>query len=321
MYEDSYFNLFLCTSHVADFCTYDIAEKCTYKVTDYKLFGGILSAKSLQKYLFLFTRGQSAKSFEFVPYTDGCFSFQAAQDIATMAKYGYLELVEHKEDDTIYLVKKQDYLLMLKESDVILLEDVKLQYGALTQNELIRYIYLNFPFFAINSTIAKELLSDKELIAIDSERPNFSKQKLFSIGYEGITLEEYINKLIINNVHVLCDVRKNAFSQKFGFSKSQLQRACNGVGIRYLHIRELGIESKKRQMLQTQDDYDTLFENYSNTTLKENREALMKIRELIELNKRVAVTCFEKDPQQCHRSYVTKALMQLPEVNYSLEEL
>lgn len=35
MYEDSSFNLFLCTSHVADFCTYDIAEKCTYKVTDY----------------------------------------------------------------------------------------------------------------------------------------------------------------------------------------------------------------------------------------------------------------------------------------------
>lgn len=39
MYEDSYFNLFLCTSHVADFCTYDIAEKCTYKVTDYIVTG------------------------------------------------------------------------------------------------------------------------------------------------------------------------------------------------------------------------------------------------------------------------------------------
>ncbi|HBN05224.1 MAG TPA: hypothetical protein DD434_05475, partial [Bacteroidales bacterium] len=53
------------------------------------LFGGKLTAKQLQKYLFLFTRLQDTKSFDFVPYHYGCFSFQANQDIATLTTYGY----------------------------------------------------------------------------------------------------------------------------------------------------------------------------------------------------------------------------------------
>lgn len=55
-----------------------------------EVFEGQLTAKSLQKYLFLFTRSQSEKTFDFVPYRYGCFSFQANQDIATMAKYGFI---------------------------------------------------------------------------------------------------------------------------------------------------------------------------------------------------------------------------------------
>ena len=59
-----------------------------------EVFDGQLTAKSLQKYLFLFTRSQNGKSFDFVPYRYGCFSFQANQDISTMAKYGYIEVKE-----------------------------------------------------------------------------------------------------------------------------------------------------------------------------------------------------------------------------------
>ncbi|WP_200885350.1 DUF488 family protein [Jejuia pallidilutea] len=55
---------------------------------------------------------------------------------------------------------------------------------------------------------------------------------LFTIGYEGISLEHYLNKLIRNNIKLLCDVRKNALSMKYGFSKSQLKNACEGVCIK-----------------------------------------------------------------------------------------
>ena len=49
---------------------------------------------------------------------------------------------------------------------------------------------------------------------------------------------------------------------KYGFSKKQLKTACNGVGIEYIHIPEVGIESDKRQELNTQADYDKLFKLY-----------------------------------------------------------
>lgn len=34
---------------------------------------------------------------------------------------------------------------------------------------------------------------------------------------------------------------KNPISMKYGFSKSQLQNACEGVGISYNHFPDLGI--------------------------------------------------------------------------------
>jgi len=153
------------------------------------------------------------------------------------------------------------------------------------------------------------------------QKKKYNEPQLFTIGYEGITLETYINKLIINDVHVLCDVRKNAYSQKYGFSKSQLQKACEGVGISYIHMPELGINSDKRQHLISQNDYDLLFEDYEKNTLQNNSNALLRIKEILKKEKRVALTCFEKNPLQCHRSRIANALMQLPNINYTLKPL
>jgi uncharacterized protein (DUF488 family) len=134
-------------------------------------------------------------------------------------------------------------------------------------------------------------------------------------------LETYINKLIINDVHVLCDVRKNAYSQKYGFSKKTLELACKGADIEYIHIPDLGIVSDKRQELHTQADYNSLFQEYKETTLAENKASILTIRSFLDKGKRVALTCFEKDPKQCHRTCVANALMQLPETDYRLKEL
>ena len=281
-----------------------------------EVFEGQLTAKSLQKYLFLFTRMQNEKAFDFVPYRYGCFSFQANQDISTMAKYGYIEVKEESNGRFIELKQSGNYLSMLDMFDRQALLDMKAEFGALTQTELIRYTYQRFPYYATKSTIAHELLTAEELTKVEQQKRRFAETGLLSIGYEGITLETYINRLIINDVHTLCDVRKNAYSQKYGFSKSQLQKACEGVGINYIHIPELGIESDKRQDLRSQRDYDLLFEKYEATTLKNNWEALLRVRKLIEKDSRIALTCFEKDPAQCHRSRIIKHLLLLPDADY-----
>lgn len=285
-------------------------------------FGGRLTAKSLQKYLFLFTRKQTDKSFDFVPYKYGCFSFQANQDVVTLGKYGYLNIIESEEGRYIELNKEHSgfcaCLDLFDRQSLILLKN---EFGELSQTDLIRYTYINYPFWAIKSSIAEQILSKEEFAEICTRVRTFTEPVLFSIGYEGITLETYINKLIINDVKVLCDVRKNAFSQKYGFSKSQLEQACRGVGILYVHIPHLGIESEERQDLRSQKDYDQLFERYEKLTLANRDIYINQVKELITNHKRVAVTCFERNPAQCHRTRLANKLMSISENKYTFKNL
>ena len=285
-------------------------------------FGGKLTAKSLQKYLFLFTRKQSDKAFDFVPYKYGCFSFQANQDIATLSKYGYLKVTESPNGRYIELNKvNEGYCAGLDLFDRHALLAVKDEFGKLSQTGLIKYTYINYPYWATKSSIASQILSKEELAKVNSQVRSFTEPVLFSIGYEGITLETYINKLIINDVKVLCDVRKNAFSQKYGFSKNQLEQACSGVGISYIHIPQLGIESEERQDLRSQQDYDILFKKYEKSTRVSKDVYVNQIKELINTYKRVAITCFEKNPAQCHRTRVANKLMAISNKKYSFKNI
>ena len=284
-------------------------------------FGGHLTAKQLQKYLFLFTRKQEEKAFDFIPYYYGCFSFQANQDIMTLAKLGYLSIIKSENGRRIQICQPNNYLMMLDMFEQQAIKEIKEKFGYLSQNELIRYTYINYPYYATKSTIAINLLNEEELAVIDKQKRTFAEPQLFTIGYEGRSLEKYINILLVNDVHILCDVRKNAYSQKYGFSKNQLEKACTGVGIKYIHIPQLGIESEQRQDLKSQKDYEILFESYEKSTLKENWDYLLYVRELIDTEKRVALTCFEESHKQCHRGRVAKYLMQLPDITYTLKHL
>lgn len=286
-----------------------------------EVFGGNLTAKQLQKYLFLVTRKQDNKSYDFIPYYYGCFSFQANQDIIALAKRGYLSITEEETGRHIKTTKSGCYFMMLDVFEQQIVREVKENFGTLTQKDLIRYTYLNYPYYAIKSVIAADVLNEDEIVKINKQKRTFDTPQLFTIGYEGKTLEQYINLLIINDVHLLCDVRKNAYSQKYGFSKSQLEKACVGVGIKYVHIPQLGIESEFRQDLRSQKDYDNLFEFYEENTLKQNQEYLLKVSELIDSEKRIALTCFEHNPKECHRARVAKHLMLLPDIKYELKHL
>jgi uncharacterized protein (DUF488 family) len=109
-------------------------------------------------------------------------------------------------------------------------------------------------------------------------------------------------------VRLLCDVRRNPLSMKFGFSKRQLTSAVTNLGIDYVHMPELGIASAKRAALDTAADYRALFDEYRRTTLVENEAALERILDLVREHERVALTCFEADQTSCHRGCVAAAL-------------
>ena len=80
------------------------------------------------------------------------------------------------------------------------------------------------------------------------------------------------------------------------------------MGIRYEHLPELGIASEERRELHTQADYDALFAEYERKSLPHEGEALAKIRGWVQEGHRVALTCFERLPEQCHRHCVAEAM-------------
>ena len=284
--------------------------------------GDWLPSIQIQKLMFLLTDSQEERVYDFMPYKYGCYSMQLSQDLRNLTKDGYL-LCE--EDGTIqkYKIARNDLGLksFVKDKDFKVIQRIIRRFGDLTKNDLIKYTYLNYPFFAINSVMARTLLTDAECVEIEKLRPRKEEMSLLTIGYEGRSLEKYMVLLLQNDVRVLCDVRKNAYSQKFGFSKAQLAKACEGVGIRYEHIPNLGIISEKRKELNTQLDYDLLFDEYEKTTLKYARNELNHLFKLLQNEKRIALTCFERDPLQCHRSRIAKKLMTIPQCNYSLKNL
>ena len=279
--------------------------------------GGNLTLTQLQKYLFLATRIQKSQSFDFVPYRYGCFSFQANQDISTMIKLGFLS----QKNNRVFLEDGKNYYSELSSSDQCVVKEIKYNFGRIPTKDLIRHIYVKYPFFAIKSTIAEKILSKDEQRIVCAQNTHFDEQKLFTLGYEGKSIEHYLNILIKNDIRVLCDVRKNAFSQKYGFSKSQLGKFCSGLNIKYIHLPELGIESNMRHNLINQSDYDSLFEYYEKNTLPKRIDCLIKLRDIISQEGRIALTCFEQNPKQCHRSKVAEALMNMKNVDYSFEDI
>ena len=262
----------------------------------------------------LLTNEQVNPNFYFVPYKFGCFSFQANADLITMIKYGQVE-----EDNCSWIkTDKENYLPQLKESDRKALRIIKMRFGERSTQELIEYTYKQFPYYAQNSTIAADVLNKEDYQMVKNEKPSCKSTVLFTIGYEGKTVEQYLNTLIRYDVKVLCDVRKNSVSMKYGFSKSQLQHACTGLGIKYIHKPELGIESDRRQQLNNQADYDRLFRQYRQIVLASTRTQQDEILQLLKSCKRVALTCFEANICQCHRTHLAEELSKSPDFTYDL---
>lgn len=268
-------------------------------------WGGKLSRIDFEKILFLFTQRQAKSAFDFVPYKFGCFSFQSYADLRAMTTTNLL-----KSDDAGIHVEGSEYFFTLTKEDQAILAQLHDEIAELTGDALVHHVYTLAPYYATRSEIANRILNSEELQAVEQVRPKPASHLLTTIGYEGISLDTYLNRLYKNGIQVLCDVRKNPISMKYGFSKGQLSQAVERLGLTYMHFPELGIESDARQALKEFSDYQKLFAEYEKTTLRSPSaiRAISKIKEIINSGHAVALTCFEADPNWCHRSRVAKAI-------------
>ena len=247
-----------------------------------------VTATDLQKLVFLHTMTGDSDYYAFIPYKFGAYSFQLKEDVDILLRDGFVNMDNTRIRVNGNTPKAASFRIAPERGNV-----------------LVRRAYKEYPYYAINSEIAEKLFSGKELERFNKERQIYTQtgQILFTIGYEGKSIEAFINSLIQNDIRLLCDVRKNPLSRKFGFSKGKLEHITQTVGIRYVHIPGLGIESDKRCSLETSEDYKRLFEDYEKT-LPRRKAFLEDVYTLLRTNIRIALMCFERDPLMCHRHVV-----------------
>jgi hypothetical protein len=265
-------------------------------------FGGRLRKTDCEKLLFLFCQTTQRNYYDFYPYQFGGFSLISYYDKNVLTSNGLLAA----EDDFV-LATEESFVTHLKPVDKKILLTLAKQTKA-RGDALIRKIYLEYPYYASRSKISGRLLNLDELKWASLHWNSDNTPCLFTIGYEGLSIDAFLNKLLANNIHSLVDVRNNPYSMKYGFSRPRFQNYVESAGIKYYHIPQLGIPSELRKGLGTKESYTSLFTLYENSILPSNLVYLGRIKQIIDEHSRVALTCFEADYQSCHRHKITDRL-------------
>lgn len=269
------------------------------------LLGGQVGNLDFQKLLFLYCQEPKVPQiYDFVPYRFGAFSFTSYADRRKLVALQLLNDIDGR-----WILSDKGRIIAVRAHEPHMTEFVRRNRN-LRGDDLIAATYRHFPYFAIRSEIAHKILRGDSctLRKIESARSIATPVPLATIGYEGRTIESYLNALLVGGVTLLCDVRRNAISRKYGFSKKTLAHACTGVGIRYEHLPQLGVAGEHRRNLRSQADYDRLFDRYKREVLPKREHEIATIRNWINSGERVALTCFEQLPHCCHRSCVASAI-------------
>ncbi|MGH6664863.1 MAG: DUF488 family protein [Pseudolabrys sp.] len=127
---------------------------------------------------------------------------------------------------------------------------------------------------------------------------------LFTIGYEQAKAAAVLDELKRAKIDLLIDTRAVAASRRPGFSKRQLAAALDEEGIAYIHLQKLGTPAAGRAAAKS-GDYDMLWRIYDKHIKKpEAQEALGELTSLIKSGKRIALLCYCRNPNTCHRSRI-----------------
>jgi uncharacterized protein (DUF488 family) len=132
---------------------------------------------------------------------------------------------------------------------------------------------------------------------------------LFTIGYEGKTVNEFLDELASAGVELVVDVRAVAASRRPGFSKTALAGALSEGGIGYLHLRPLGTPKAGREAAR-KGRIEEMSEIYQGQLATPEAELAMEQALSAALERRAALLCFEADAGRCHRKIVAERLVE-----------
>ena len=130
---------------------------------------------------------------------------------------------------------------------------------------------------------------------------------IFTIGYEGTTVPEFIAALKKAGVERVIDVRALPLSRRPGFSKSALRSALEQAGVDYVHLKALGTPADGRAAARA-GRHAELERIYAGQL--ELPEAMVQGAQMLELARErpSALLCMEREPAHCHRTLLLVAV-------------
>jgi uncharacterized protein (DUF488 family) len=278
-----------------------------------EVFGGSLPGTDCEKLLFTFCQQTGKNHYDFFPHKFGPFSIMSYYDKRRLIDLGLL-----KSADDFQLNTKHSYLKELTATDKAALLRFKSNIGDLRGDRLVKKTYREFPQFSARSKIATRHFDADEIKQLRFAWNTDIKPAVFSIGYEGLTIDSFLNKLIANNITIVVDVRNNPQSMKYGFSKKSFKQYIESAGLalsrvegmKYIHIPELGIPSSMRKGLGESVSHRTLFKTYETKLLPNHETEIKQLIDLTNQNERIALVCFEADHKFCHRHTLIEHLQE-----------
>src|SRR3954454_16363773 len=131
--------------------------------------------------------------------------------------------------------------------------------------------------------------------------------RIFTIGYEGATMDDFLAALKAAGVERLIDVRALPLSRRPGFSKSPLRAALEEVGVEYVHLKALGTPPDGRSAARAgrREDLKRIYAGQL-----ELPEAIVQAAQMLELagEKPSVLLCFEREDSECHRTLLLDAV-------------
>ncbi|MBN1515926.1 DUF488 domain-containing protein [Candidatus Sumerlaeota bacterium] len=253
----------------------------------------------LMKWAFLLRNDMPSEGgtsfYGFVPYHYGPFSFCLQREMIKLAEMGFVRM----PDDISWGFADGTDISKLVPLESDILHDIRRIVERFapqkTTDTVMKYVYERFPEYTIFSKRRRLASRPEASIAI------------YTVGYEGLSADEFLNMLVHSGIRRLIDVRKNPVARRYGFHKSSLSRLCGDLKIEYVHIAELGIASSLRRNLNTHSDRERLFKHYEVTTLVTEKTAIERVATMMQ-NCPSALVCMEAEPCYCHRSRLAKVV-------------
>ena len=133
------------------------------------------------------------------------------------------------------------------------------------------------------------------------------KLRIFTIGYEGATVGEFLAALKVAGVERVIDVRALPLSRRPGFSKTPLSGVLEEAGIEYVHLKALGTPGEGRAAARG-GRHEDLKRIYAGQL--ELPEAMVQSAQMLDLaaEKPSALLCMEREPAHCHRTLLLSAV-------------